>query len=198
VLSLFHSPSGSFSYLLDELLNLLVRHNYNVPPSHAGELLLPDRRTFRVLAGLYRAYVVHSAVKHSDVIERINLLLDSPATGTTNTSMRMPTTLRDAAALAVKELGVAPSATALTAGALRAALEAMVMQAALDDHYALHPETRPTLGDLAIAAAELDGNPLADEPDLLQSAAEQVAARRPNAGPDDVLLWAEARRLPAA
>jgi hypothetical protein len=137
-------------------------------------------------------------VKHSDVIERINSLLDSSAAGTTNTSMRMPTNLRDAAALAVKELGVAPSATALTAGALRAALEAVVMQAALNDHYARHPETRPSLAELAIAAAELDGHPLADEPDLLRSAAAQVAARHPNAGPDDVILWAEARRMPAA
>ena len=74
--------------------------------------------------------------------------------------MRIPTALRDAAALAVQELGVAPSATALTAAALRAALEAAVMQAALDDHYERHPDARPNLGDLAVAAAELDGHRL--------------------------------------
>jgi hypothetical protein len=47
-----------------------------------------------------------------------------------------------------------------TAMAVRAALEAVVMRAALDDHYAQHPEARPDLADIAIAAAEIDGNPL--------------------------------------
>jgi hypothetical protein len=38
------------------------------------------------------------------VIERISKLLDGSEQGTSNTSMRIPTALRDAAALAVKEL----------------------------------------------------------------------------------------------
>ena len=63
------------------------------------------------------------------VIERISELLDRDGSRTSNTSMRIPTTLRDAAALAVGELGVAASATALTTAALRATLEAVVMQA---------------------------------------------------------------------
>jgi hypothetical protein len=96
------------------------------------------------------------------VIERISELLDDGELETSNTSMRIPTALRDAATLAVKELGIASSATALTTTALRATLEAVVMQAALDDHYERHPQARPDLGDLAIAAAELDGHPLAD------------------------------------
>ena len=53
------------------------------------------------------------------VIERIGELLDGSEPGTSNTSMRIPTALRDAAALAVKELAIAPSATALTTAALR-------------------------------------------------------------------------------
>ena len=112
--------------------------------------------------------------------------------------MRIPTALRDAAALAVRELGVAPSATALTAAALRATLEAVVMQAALDEHYGRHPQARPDLGDLAIAAAEIDGHPLAAEPERLRQAAAEIAGHHPDASPDDVLLWAEARALPAA
>ena len=100
--------------------------------------------------------------------------------------------------LAVNELGVAPSATALTTAALRAALEAIVMQAVLDDHYEQHPQSRPTLGDLAVAAAELDGHPLATQPERLRQAAVEIAATHPQANPDDVLLWAEARALPAA
>jgi len=137
-------------------------------------------------------------VESAEAIERISQLLDSGGAETSNTSMRIPTALRDAAALAVKELGVAPSATALTAAALRATLEAAVMQAVLDDHYERYPQARPDLGDLAVAAAALDGHPLAAEPESIREAAAEIAARHPGAGPDDVLLWAEARALPAA
>jgi hypothetical protein len=125
-------------------------------------------------------------------------LLDSTDTTTTNTSMRIPRALRDAASIAVTELGAAASTTALTADALRAMLEAVVMRAALEDHYRAHPASRPTLGDLAIAAAQLDGHALAQHPDVLRRAAEQVARRHPDADPDDVLLWAEAQELASA
>jgi hypothetical protein len=131
-------------------------------------------------------------------IDRINVLLDSADPNTTNTSMRIPTALRDAAALAVDELGAAPSTTALTTTALRSALEAVVMQAALDRHYDQHPTARPTLADLAIAAAELDGHPLAKRPGVLRKAAAEIIGRHPDAHADDVLLWAEARTLRSA
>ena len=131
-------------------------------------------------------------------IERLGELLDDGDFETSNTSMRIPTALRDAAALAVSELGIAPSTTALTTAALRATLEAAVMQAALDDHYERHPQARPDLGDLAIAAAELDGHPLAGQPERLRQAAAEITANHPGASPDDVLLWAEARALPTA
>lgn len=133
-----------------------------------------------------------------DVVERISQLLGSDTEQTSNTSMRIPTTLRDAAALAVRELGVAPSTTALTSAALRAALEAIVLQTVLDDHYERYPDARPDLGDLAIAAAELDGHPLAAEPERIRQAAAEVSARYPGADPEDVLLWAEARGLRTA
>ena len=131
-------------------------------------------------------------------IERLSELLDDGELETSNTSMRIPTALRDAAALAVSELGIAPSTTALTTAALRATLEAAVMQAALDDHYERHPQARPGLGDLAIAAAELDGHPLAGQPQRLRQAAAEITANHPGASPDDVLLWAEARAFHAA
>jgi hypothetical protein len=130
-------------------------------------------------------------------IERISQLLDSDMTETSNTSMRIPVALREAAALAAKELKVAPSATALTTMALRAALEAAVMRAALDDHYAQHPEARPDLAYIAIAAAELDGNSLATDPDRIRRAAVEIAASHPHPEPEDVLLWAEARAFPS-
>jgi hypothetical protein len=137
-------------------------------------------------------------VQRARAIETINHLLDDRRPETSNTSMRIPTALKEAAALAVQELGVAPSATALTAAALRATLEAVVMQAALDDHYERHPDARPSLGDLAVAAAELDGHPLANEPQRIRQAAAEIVESRPDASPDDVVLWAEARALPAA
>lgn len=80
--------------------------------------------------------------------------------------MRISEALRDAAALADEHLHVAPSTTALTADTLRNRLEAVVLQAALDSHYREHPKARPSLADLAVAAAQLDGHPLASEADL--------------------------------
>lgn len=130
-------------------------------------------------------------------IERISQLLDSDMTETSNTSMRIPTALREAAALAARELKAAPSATALTTMALRSALEAAVMRAALDEHYAQHPLARPDLADIAIATAELDGNPLAADPDRIRRAAAEIAAAHPHPDPEDVLLWAEARAYPS-
>lgn len=131
-------------------------------------------------------------MKKEKAIERISSLLDSSGTETANTSMRLPVALRDAAVLAVRELGVAPSTTSLMAAALRTMLEAVVVQAALDAHYEQHPSARPDLAELALAAAELDGHPLAGRPELLRQAAEEVARTHPGASADEVLLWAEA------
>jgi hypothetical protein len=131
-------------------------------------------------------------------VDRITELLDSSQLDTVNTSMRIPNTLREAASLAVDELGAAASTTALTTTALRATLEAVVMQAALEHHYERHPETRPSLADLALAAAELDGHPLAGEPERLRRAAAEIVERHPHADADDVLLWAEAQSFASA
>jgi hypothetical protein len=137
-------------------------------------------------------------MKPEEAVEQITRLLDSSDQGTTNTSMRLPVTLRDAAAVAVQALGVAPSTTALTAAALRAMLEAIVMQAVLDSHYQQYPHVRPDLAELAMAAAEIDGHPLACRPDLLREAADEIIRIRPDADADDVLLWAEARASASA
>ena len=136
-------------------------------------------------------------MERQTVLEQMSKLLASQADNTANTSMRIPSTLREAASLAVTELGVASSTTALTTAALRSALEAVLTQAALDDHYRQYPLSRPSLGDLAVAAAEMDGNPLAAHPDTLHKAAAEIVTRHPAASPEDVILWAEARNLPA-
>ena len=127
-----------------------------------------------------------------DAIRRISELLERADEGTVGTSMRIPIALREAAALAVSELGAASSTTALTADALRTRLEAIVIEAALAAHYQQHPQSRPSLADLAIAAAELDANPLANNPRLIRDAAAAIVKRRPDADADDVLIWAEA------
>lgn len=132
-----------------------------------------------------------------EAIDRINELLDSTDPATVNTSMRIPKALREAAALAVSELGVAPSATVLAANALRNFLEGTVALAALELHFEEYPEARPTLADLALVAAEWDHSPLAKQPDLLRRAAEEIVQRHPDAEPEDVLLWAEAREYAA-
>jgi hypothetical protein len=132
-----------------------------------------------------------------EAIDRINELLSSTDPETANTSMRIPRALREAAALAVSELGVAPSTTILTANALRMFLEGTVVLAALELHYEEYPDTRPTLADLAVVAAEWDDNPLAQRPELLRRYAEEIVQRHPDAEPEDVLLWAEAREYTA-
>ncbi|MPY94257.1 MAG: hypothetical protein GEV08_14700, partial [Acidimicrobiia bacterium] len=78
-----------------------------------------------------------------DAIARISELLDSTDESTMGTSMRFPAVLREAAALAVRELGAATSTTALTAEALRSRLEAIVLDGALQAHYEQHPGVRP-------------------------------------------------------
>lgn len=132
-----------------------------------------------------------------EAIERINELLSSTDPETANTSMRIPKALREAAAIAVSELDVAPSTTILTANALRMFLEGTVVLAALELHYEEYPEARPTLAELAVVAAEWDDNPLAQRPELLRRYAEEIVQRHPDAEPEDVLLWAEARQYTA-
>lgn len=128
------------------------------------------------------------------VLDKIVTLLDAGDETSVNTSMRLPSSLRDAASLAVEHLGLATSTTALTAAALRSAIETAVMAAALEAHYDLVPHSRPTLAETALALAAQDSSPLADHPELIKQAAADVVAHRPNADADDILLWATARR----
>ena len=134
----------------------------------------------------------------ADVIDRIRRLLDADDGATVDTSMRLPAALREAAALAVSELGVAPSTTVLTGSALRAALETALMDAALRVHFEQHPHARPSLAETALALALQDGSPLAEHPEVIERAAAEVFIRRPGATPYDVILWAEARQAAAS
>lgn len=132
------------------------------------------------------------------VLEQIAQLLDERDEATINTSMRLPVALREAASLAVEHLGLASSTTSLTAGALRTALETSLVNAALEQHFDVHPDARPSLAEVAQALAVQDRLSLADDPELIARAAVEVVAHRPNADADDVLLWAAAQRAAVA
>lgn len=70
------------------------------------------------------------------------------------------------------------------------AVEAFAGRAALDAHYRNHPHAQPSLAEVALAAAQIDGNPLADKPDCIRQAANEISAIDNNPGPDDVLAYA--------
>ncbi|MGH3886739.1 MAG: hypothetical protein ACRDSZ_09250 [Pseudonocardiaceae bacterium] len=134
-------------------------------------------------------------------LERLLDLLDGSAGDTTGatvgTSVRLPGNLREAAVLAA-ELGLAASTTELTVRGLRDALEAFAQRAVLDAHYRSHPDVRPDLAEIALAAAEIDDNPLAARPDLVRRAAAEVGRVKNDPGPDDVLLYAAGLAAPVA
>lgn len=116
-------------------------------------------------------------------------LLDEVGEETVNTSVRLPVQLRDAA-VAAAAMGLASSTSELTVRGLRDILEAFAQRALLDAHYRAHPEVRPDLAEVALAAAELDGNSLAAQPELIRRAAKEITAIRDDPGADDVLLYA--------
>jgi len=122
-------------------------------------------------------------------LRRLIELLDEVGDETVNTSVRLPVRLRDAAAVAA-EMGLASSTSELTVRGLRDTLEAFTQRAVLDTHYRAHPEARPDLAEIALAAAEIDGNPLVAKPDLIRRAAQEIRAIKDDADPDDVLLYA--------
>lgn len=134
----------------------------------------------------------------ADVIDQIGALLDSDDSAGAVTSVRIPEPLRQALTLATDHLGFAATATSLTAAALRDALEACVLGAALEAHYAEFPAARPSIVDIAEALAAQDGSPLAERRDLLAVGAEALLARHPAADARDLLLWVEAQDVALA
>lgn len=130
-------------------------------------------------------------------LERLLDLLDRGSGEAVGTSIRLPANLRDAAALAT-ELGLVSSTSEPTVQGLRDVLEARAQRAVLDAHYAAHPEARPDLADVALATAELDGNPLMDAPELVQGAARDVLRMKDDATADDVLMYAAGLSAAAA
>lgn len=128
-------------------------------------------------------------IRPVDALTRLLDLLDSEDPETVGTSIRIPVSLREAATVAA-EMGLVASTSELTVHALRERIEAFAQRAVLDEHYRQHPDARPGLAEVALAAAELDENPLARQPDLVRRAATAVPRLRTDPSPDDVLLYA--------
>jgi len=105
------------------------------------------------------------------------------------TSVRLPAHLREAMKLA-KELGYDVGFAAASEAMLRSILSDIAQDLVFATFDAVAPHSAPTLGQLAWAAALLEGDPLAEQRDLLDAVAEQVLALKPDADGDDVVLAA--------
>src|SRR5688572_32308624 len=101
------------------------------------------------------------------------------------TSVRVPQALRHAATI-LQEAGLISSWNELLVQGARDRVEAIAHRAGLDAHYAEHPELRPAVAEVALALARMDANELADEPELIEQAATELIALRPDATADDV------------
>ena len=99
-----------------------------------------------------------------------------------DTPLALPAALVDALRAAS---GLGLDATAV----LRDAVELFAQRLALDVHCA-SLGWEPSLTELAVAAARLDGSPLADDNALLSRAAELVVSVKPDAEAVDVVVFA--------
>ena len=107
------------------------------------------------------------------------------------TSVRVPVGLREASRT-LQAAGFIASFNDLLVQGARDRVEALAHRAGLDAHYAEHPDLRPSLAEVAFAAAQMDANDLAAHPDLITQAAAELVARQPSASADDVLAYAAA------
>jgi hypothetical protein len=127
-------------------------------------------------------------------LDELASALDTFADGPSSvSSIRQPEGLRRAMQAAVA-LGWARNANEGVVESLREELTAFCRSRALEAHFLEHPGARPSLAGVAVALAELDHDPLADEPELIERAAREIVAVRPDADADDVLIWAASLR----
>lgn len=114
------------------------------------------------------------------------------------TSVRIPRALRVAGRAAVSA-GLAESLTELIVDGLRGRLRELAsadqretalrdVRRALEEHYAEHPDARPSLALVSQSAAQLDGHPAADRRDLIDAAVEDLGQ---DAFVEDVLSWVQ-------
>jgi hypothetical protein len=115
---------------------------------------------------------------------------------TAATSVRLPAEIHAVARHAV-DAGWASSITELIVAGLRRHLGALAASAlgdaaltevrsTLEEHYAAHPDARPPLTMVVRSAAELEGHPAAEHPDLITQAVEDLGE---DSYIEDVLAW---------
>jgi len=125
----------------------------------------------------------------AELFDAVQRLHDEDATVVT--SVRLSSSLREAVKAAVKA-GMDANPNDAMLNAVRDRLEAFTQRLALDLHYERHPDVRPSLAEIAIAAAQLDDSSLAHDHDVLRRAADEVVRVKPAADADDVLVYAAA------
>lgn len=129
-----------------------------------------------------------------DAVDKLLGLLDGlDSSATTVTSVRQPAALREAVKLAV-QLGMDANTNDATVHAVRDRVETFAQHLALEAHFRRHPHARPSLAELALAAAQLDGHPLAGDERLLRTAAAELGPSQPGATGADVLIYAMGMR----
>ena len=104
-------------------------------------------------------------------------------------SIRIPAGMHEAMRVAV-DLGLADNVNDAYVSAGARNLEAFAQRLAFEAYYLEFPEARPSITEVALAMAELSEDPLAAHPDLIERAAVEVVARKRDAQPEDVLLYA--------
>lgn len=116
----------------------------------------------------------------------------SPSSSETEqTSVRVPTVLRDAIR-ALNEAGAAITFSEVLIDGARNVVEAIVHRAGLEEHYLEHPELRPSVARVAVALADLDGSPLAEHPELIERAERELVESGRSPTPDELLIYADA------
>jgi hypothetical protein len=124
-------------------------------------------------------------------LDRLVELLDRTQHGdTVSTSVRQPAALREALRLAVS-MGMSESVNQATNQAVLERLEIFTRGLGLEVQFREHPEARPSLAEVAMSLAQMDENPLAQQPEIIEAAAGEVQKHWPDADGDNVLVWAQ-------
>ncbi|MCL2092049.1 MAG: hypothetical protein FWH11_12775 [Micrococcales bacterium] len=127
-------------------------------------------------------------------IDRVIELLEEPTSDSSVTSVRIHSNIKQAQDLAREHLGLTEPMGDLVEQGIAEALRGLVFRSGLEAYLARHPQSRPTLADVAFALAEQDRDPLTElGRAVFQRAAEQIVADRPDASPDDVIIWVHAQ-----
>ena len=125
----------------------------------------------------------------------IGRLLMSTKGGAVSVTVNVPMNLRDAAAIAVDELGSGDSIADLMIKALREYLETVVVIEMLDEDLELEVNPEPPLAEATLSLAQQLRSPFACDLNEIFVAANEVVRILPQATPSHVLLWLQAQHV---